>query len=105
MDNVKILQRQIKPAVEERYIKTRIHKEQCIFFALCSDHDREYVMGKRKMSLEDFEIIHYFMLNLGFEELHTYFLLHHMDLFDELSKEKETNISKNAVNTQSKLKK
>lgn len=45
------------------------------------------------------------MLNFGFEELHTYFLLHHMDLFDELSKEIETNISKNAVNTQSKLKK
>lgn len=91
--------------VLKRYKENQVHKEQCIFFALCSDEDRMVITGERKTDLEELERLHHLMLNLGLENLHTHFLMKYMEFFEELSDQIEMNSMKNLNDVKKKVEK
>lgn len=103
MKHLNHLSQNISPDIIKRCKDKQLRKELYLFFALCSDHDRTLVMGKRKLRLKDFDRIHHLMLSLGLENLHTYFLTSHPDLLESLSLQIEKEIDTKTIDIKKEI--
>ncbi len=80
---------ELNPAIRDQEKENQICKEQFLFMALCSDGDRELILSKKEMRIQDFDRIQCLMSDLGLENLHSHFLMEHADLMSVLGKQLE----------------
>lgn len=72
------------PKMIEKMKQTSIMKEQLLFFALCSDADRNMILGKTEMTMADFDRLSCLIHQLGLHYLGIDFEMKHKELLNKL---------------------
>lgn len=85
------------PEVIAKMRNTAISKQQFLFFALCSDMDRNMILGKREMSVADFDRLSCLIHLLGLDDFGIAFEMKHKELLEQVSDKIEYDIEHETV--------
>lgn len=85
------------PEMIEKMKRTAITKQQLLFFALCSDTDRDMILGKREMSVDDFDRLACLIHLLGLSDLGIDFEMKHKELLKQVADKIEYNVEHDTV--------
>lgn len=72
------------PKIIEKQKQNSIMKQQLLFFALCSDTDKDLILGKTELNISDFDRLSYLINQLGLHDFEIDFEMQHKELLDEL---------------------
>lgn len=67
---------------KERYHMNKVNKERLLFMAFCSEYDKELLMKKNEMKVDDFERILYLLYAFGFDDYSYQFSMENQDMLE-----------------------
>lgn len=68
-----------------KHLQTQTEKEKRLFLSLCSSSDADLLLGKKPMSVNDFERLYYLIDSLGLEHYSLELALEKGDLMEKLA--------------------
>lgn len=85
------------PEMFDKMKHTAIKKQQLLFFALCSDMDRDMILGKREMRAADFDRLACLIHLLGLSDFGIDFEMKHKELLKQVADKIEYNVVHDTV--------